>query len=81
MPNTTDKSVLEAHLKHSELFLILDLQIFGFLQKSVNSHPPATSTDTLIAPRAQLTKPTELSLTSLMDQELSLDSLDKMLLL
>lgn len=75
-----DKSELELHLKPSELSLIQDHPIFGFLQKNADYHLLAISINTLIQLKVHLTSPMEESSTSPMDQEPSLDMLVKTLL-
>lgn len=81
MHNTTDRLVLELLLRHLELFLIQDHQIFGCLPNNANSLLLAISIDTSIVPRVQPIKQMVLNSILAMAQVQLLDSLDKMSLL
>jgi len=71
------RSILVLLLKHLLLFSIQDHQIFGFLPKNADSQLLVIYTNTSTLPRALPTLLTELTLTSLMDQVLFLDTLDR----
>ena len=72
-----DKSTLELLLSNSPLSSTLDPPTFGFLPRSADSPPLATSTNISTPPRARPMCTTELTSTSLMDQVQSQDSLGR----
>ena len=77
---TLDRLMLETLLNNLQSSLTQDHPIFGFLPKNVDSLLPVIFTNTLIHPRAHLMLLMDLISTSPMDQELSQDSLDRILL-
>jgi hypothetical protein len=81
MLNIMVKLELEHHPKHSVLFLILDHQTFGFLQKNANFHQLAIFTDISTVQNLQLMLPMELNSISLMVQVLLLVLSVKILLM